>query len=427
MKRRCISVLSIGLLLTLFACGGGKSNSSSNTPPGTSPTPPPTGPSATPTPTPLTAPQFVYTTNAGSFDLSGFKINQDGSLTAVPGFPVTPPRSDAPFFSGATSMANIGRFLLVPSSDPNAAAGIASYVIDTKIGALALTPQLPSPATDNFRADGPFAVDATRMIVYVGGSWFQAIPNGTTGGIGIGAYKVNNNGTLSPLPGSPLHVNLIGALGLDPSHNFLYVASQGQIQSIPLNSDGSLGNPGAPMPLPGALVNPPESEPCVFALQGSVVVHPSGKFLIATCTGSSAINVLSVSATGQMTVVQTLTPPDASSEFTSLALNPAGTLAAATQEATNTIVVFSVDQSNGTLTQIASAPAGTRPNSISFDHSGSFLYATNGSSVLSKNITIPGSNNLSGYAISTTGTLTPVPNSPVATGTFPRSIVVVQP
>ena len=137
--------------------------------------------------------------------------------------------------------------------------------------------------------------------------------------------------------------------------------------------------------------------------------------------------MFAVDSSGRLTSVQTLSPATADDELSGVALNPAGTLLIATKEAATSIIVFSVDQGSGKLTEVATAMAGTRPNSVAFDSSGSYAYVTNGSSLISKNYSIPGSNNLSAYAVSSTGQVTPLRGSPYTTGGGPRSVTVVHP
>jgi len=164
-----------------------------------------------------------------------------------------------------------------------------------------------------------------------------------------------------------------------------------------------------------------------MADQASVAISSSGTFLYVACGGSTSLNVLSVDSSGRLSTVQTLSPATANDELSSVAMNPAGTLLIATKEAANTVEVFSVDQASGKLSPVASATAGTRPNSAAFDKSGDFLYVTNGSSLISKNNFIAGSDNLSAYAVAKNGQLTQLPHSPFTTGSAPRSIIVVQP
>jgi 6-phosphogluconolactonase len=88
------------------------------------------------------------------------------------------------------------------------------------------------------------------------------------------------------------------------------------------------------------------------------------------------------------------------------------------------ISAFTVDSTTGALTPVPGSPfaaAGNTPTGVAVDPSGKFAYVTTRclSNVSCQNGTV------SAYTInSTTGALTPVPGSPFAGGTVPKSIAV---
>ena len=369
--------------------------------------------------------QFVYTADAQSFDISGFQLGSGGKLTPVPGSPVSVP-SAPPAINDPLAVAQAGKYLLVESTSPNVAPGIQSYAIDFTTGALTqVNPPTPPDSTNDFLAGGPLAVDQSKMVAYFPGESITSLPNGTSGAAALGAYAVNSDGSLSALKGSPYSIPA-ETVALDPLGRFVYAIYNGQISVVPRNSDGSLGGmaPGSPMKLAGSPASTP-LEACSFGSQA--VASPSGNFVYVTCGGSTSLNVFSVDSSGRLASVQSLAPGTANDELSGVALNPAGTLLIATKEAANSITVFSVDQGSGKLTEVATAMAGTRPNSVAFDTSGSFAYVTNGSSLISKDFSVPGSNNLSAYAVSKTGQITPLAGSPYTTGSAPRSVTVLHP
>jgi 6-phosphogluconolactonase (cycloisomerase 2 family) len=324
-------------------------------------------------------------------------------------------------------VAQAGKYLLVESMSAETATGIETYSIGSN-GALTRA-TLASPSGPNgFTADGgSMAVDQKKKVVYVSGTSSFSLPNGSGGAPALGAYAISSNGSLSPLAGSPYNIQ-VGTLALDPLGRFVYAINNGQITAIMRNSDGSLGTlaPGSPMKLQGVPAAVPQ-ETCAVAGQGSVAVSASGTFLYIACGGSTSLNVVSVDSGGRFTSVQSLAPTTPEDELSGLALNPSGTLLIATEEAANLIMVFRVDQASGKLTPVSSVAAGTRPNSATFDTSGSFAYVSNGSSLIGKNNFMAGSDNVSGYAVGKNGGITPVAGSPFSTGGAPRSIIVVQP
>ena len=372
--------------------------------------------------------QFVYTADAQSFDISGFQIGNDGGITALAGSPF-PVLSRPPYISSPLALGHAGKYLLAESMSPDSEGGIETFTINSTNGTLTPVTMSPPPASpDSFIADGgSLAVDQGRNVVYASGTHTVPIPNGNSGGPALGAFAVNGDGSLTPLRGSPYNIPA-GTVALDPLGRFLYVVNSGQLWVIPRNSDGSLAAPapGSPFKLQGVQAATPE-EACSFSNQASVATSASGAFLYVACGGSTSLNVLSVDSSGRVAPVQSLAPATTSQELSSVTLNPAGNLLLATEEAANAVLVFSVDPASGKLTQVASASAGTRPNSAAFDKSGAFVYVTNGSSVIAKDYFLPGSNNISAYAVAQTGSLSPVRGSPFSTGGSPRSVTVVQP
>src|SRR4029077_13306939 len=124
MKNRLVSargvfILGLLLALALVGCGGVSAK------PAPTPTPMPTPPGATPTPTPIPAAHgtFVYVNGSGpgGTQTNGYRLNADGTLTALAGspFPVT------------GGMAVAGNFLVFAGGN-----SVSSYQIDAASGGL---------------------------------------------------------------------------------------------------------------------------------------------------------------------------------------------------------------------------------------------------------------------------------------------------
>lgn len=365
------------------------------------------------------ATQFVYTANMESFDISGFSVDSSGKLTRVPGSPYTT-HSQAPFLFTPVALARVGNLLLSESFSPFTQSGIESYSINTSTGALTLL----SPASGTAQQSGFFATggylgtNPLVSVVYAGGQ--SSTTSGSTTAQAVAAFSVDANGNLTQL-GSTLPV-VAGDLKTDAGGHFLFTAAAQQVWAIQLNADGSLATKGVPVTLQGTAATR-QSEPCWITSQSSVAVAPAGNFLYTACGGVTWLNVLSVASDGTLTPVQAV--HDA--EYSSVALNPQGNLLAATDESANQVALFSVDTNTGMLTKLTTAPAGTRPNSLTFDSTGTLLLVTNGSSVVEKANIVPGSDNISVYTVSAQGQLSEVAGSPFATGTGPRSITLVKP
>lgn len=98
-----------------------------------------------------------------------------------------------------------------------------------------------------------------------------------------------------------------------------------------------------------------------------------------------------------------------------LTINPfVGRFAYVTNEADNTISIYTINAASGQLRHRGYAQTGTGPKSVAVDASGKFAYVVNATS-----------NNVSAYAIDAgTGSLSPVAGSPFATGVAPQAVTV---
>jgi DNA-binding beta-propeller fold protein YncE len=150
-----------------------------------------------------------------------------------------------------------------------------------------------------------------------------------------------------------------------------------------------------------------------------------GRFLFASCDANAQVDEISVSNSGQLTLIGTVPSPGPMTELSSLTISHDGAFLFGTEEEANSVVSFKIDRSSGQLMPTATATAGTRPNQAAVDSTNHFLYATNGSSNLSRNNFQPGSNNVSEYAVAA-GSMTPLPDSPKTVGTRPASVIVVK-
>jgi 6-phosphogluconolactonase len=208
-----------------------------------------------------------------------------------------------------------------------------------------------------------------------------------------------NSGVLTQLSGSPIPAgNGASSLVIHPSGKFLYAANPGQnendISLFDINTDGTLTEV-----FPRTTVTPNASLP------KTVVMDPSGNFLYVANTGSNNISIFSIAAsTGALTqlpnspVAINLTPlnmvlsPSASFLFVSAdnaALQPTGV-----------VEVFGV--ASGVLTPLGYFPtAGTNPDGLAVNPTGTYLYAAN-----------YGSNSISVLGIGSSGALTTVQGSP---------------
>jgi 6-phosphogluconolactonase len=182
----------------------------------------------------VTDPSGSHVYVATSSGIAAFALNQsNGNLSPIIGSPFA--------LSGSTptdmAVDPTGTFLYVVFNGSNQ---VASYPISQTDGSLG------TPMTA-MTGSGPISVitDPTSKFVYV------ANENSFT----ISGFLVDpNNGALTPISGSPFNgapnaSPTTGPAGMAIANNFLYVASDGQILTLSINtSTGALSSSGTPFP-----------------------------------------------------------------------------------------------------------------------------------------------------------------------------------
>jgi 6-phosphogluconolactonase (cycloisomerase 2 family) len=210
-----------------------------------------------------------------------------------------------------------------------------------------------------------------------------------------------NSGVLTQLSGSPIPAgDGASSLVIHPSGKFLYAANPGQnendISLFDINTDGTLTEV-----FPRTTVTPNASLP------KTLVMDPSGSFLYVANTGSNNISIFSIAAgTGALTQLAN-SPVAINLSPLNMLLSPSGSFLFvsannAALQPTGVIEVFGV--ASGVLTPLGYFPtAGTNPDGMAIDPTGTYLYAAN-----------YGSNSISILSIGSTGVLTPVQGSPIS-------------
>ena len=374
--------------------------------------------------------QYIYIGDPKNLQIDGFKVNSDGSLSAVPGSPFQMSGQGQAFQSAGDTLAVVGQFLFTDAT--GGASGLAAFKIDPTTGTLTAVNTSSSTSGSWFVLAG----NSQQNVLYASGL-VNTSSNGTTSFTnGIAAYAVNTDGTLravstiiSPVTPQGQQVEA-GAIAADRQGRFLYSWVVGSIYVFALNSDGSIGSQvsGSPFAISSAYqpTGPSDPNACFGADQKPVLTSDpaGGRFLYASCDSKAQIDEISVSSSGQLALIGTVPSPGSGTELSSLTMSNDGAFVYGTEEEANSVVSFAVDQSSGMLTPAGSAAAGTRPNQAAVDVSNHFLYATNGSSNVTKNGFYPGSNNVSEYAVNK-GAMTPLPDSPKTVGSRPASVVSV--
>ena len=176
----------------------------------------------------------------------------------------------------------------------------------------------------------------------------------------ISAFGINRaDGSIFTAPGSPFAtgdspLNLL----IDRATKFLFVANNGSssISVFHINrTDASLKLlPGSPVDTPDPPIN--------------LALAPSGKFLYAA-TGTNGIEVLSVSSTGVLALVDQ--QASVTGNLSNLAISPNGKFLFAVDDDA-TVSAYTIDAVTGKLALIAGSPfaAGDQPSTIAVDPSG---------------------------------------------------------
>jgi 6-phosphogluconolactonase len=185
---------------------------------------------------------FVYTNNNDVPNtVTGFLVLPDGTLAMVPGSPFLTGGSGIGFnYASNTATAAIRkRFLYVSNSGTN---DISGFSIDTTTGALTPVPASPFPT------GGSGGIIGISLTVIPNGKFLYA---GNGGSNDISVFSVGSNGALTPVTGSPFPAPGGSVDGIKVSPNGkLLGAAQPDTDSVAMFSIGSNGSltsvPGSP-------------------------------------------------------------------------------------------------------------------------------------------------------------------------------------
>jgi len=230
----------------------------------------------------------------------------------------------------------------------------------------------------------------------------------------VSFYLLNGtSGALQPSTGSPVVTggSSPDSLALDPAKKFLLVSniSSASISVFSVNSTTA------------ALTAVTGSPFAAGASASRLIMHPQGKFVYALSSTPAEILAYSFnSTTGALAPLAGFPLSLSTSGQSGLAISPNGQFLYTSNPNTNLITGFSIG-TDGALTRLAAttSPNNGSPIFLTFDSSGSFLFAVNAGGNL-------GGPSVSTFSISATGALTEVTGSPIAVGTAPVAAVFSQ-
>jgi 6-phosphogluconolactonase len=262
----------------------------------------------------------------------------------------------------------------VSSFDGKDAGSVSAFAIDRKTGALTALNR------ESAVGRGPVyvIVDKTGrnlLLSNYGSGSVAVLPIGAGGMLKPASAFVQHTG--SSVNKERQSAPRAHSINLDPSNRFAYAADLGLDKVLIYRFDADTGSlvPGEP---PFATVAP-GAGPRHFAF------HPSGRF-------AYVINELNVTLTvfrsdpdrGTLTELETVStlPPNASVQqgfsTADVRLHPSGKFLYGSNRGFDTIVVFTVDEKTGRLTQVQNASTqGSTPRGFGIDPTGAYLLAAN--------------------------------------------------
>ena len=326
--------------------------------------------------------------------ITAHRINANGSLTALAGFPTGGSLSE-----GLAITPDARRVYVANFSSTN----VSGFNVNAPTGGLSGAAGSPFPTGAADRTPLGVAPNPIRPFVYV---WNH--------GSNVGSYRVNANGSLSQVGGSPFgvttgHTNPFGG-SVSPTGTRVYV---------PLENTSPVGGN------PDRLTVYSASATGGLSIVQSVVtgnnpfgsgITPNGKFLYVSNPEpdpgfpNGSISGYAVNAT---TGLLTELPGSKFSVGTgnhplAMAITPDSRYLYVATRATNSVNGYRIN-ANGSLSALAGSPfavaGGTNGKALALTPDGKRLYVSN-----------QVSNNIGGFNVAASGSLTPIPGLPVPTG-----------
>ncbi len=269
-----------------------------------------------------------------------------------------------------------GRFLYAVNEigsykGPNSG-GVSAFAVDRTTGKLTFLNEVPSRGADPCYV----IVDQTGKYVlvanYTGGS-IAVFPILDDGRLGDASSFVQHSGHgVNPERQEGPHAH---SINLSPDNRFAMVDDLGLDELLIYKFDAAKG----------ALTSndPPFANVSSGAGPRHFALHPNGKFAYVAAEMQSSVTAFSYDASaGALRSLQTIsTIPKGftgSNDDAEVQIHPSGKFLYASNRGHDSIAVFAIDDSRGTLTPIEYAPTrGKTPRSFEIDPTGKYLFAAN--------------------------------------------------
>lgn len=195
----------------------------------------------------------------------------------------------------------------------------------------------------------------------------------------IGIYTEGANGSLTPVPGSPIQLAGANDMTIDPEGKFLFTT----VQTPDLPQSQFTVNSYSVDPATGMFSLPPVSTLCCNYGISNLLLSPSEQVLHVN--NIQSISTISVDMAAMLALVGS-TPVDVGSAPANafdIAMEPAGKFIYAAIVVPPSIGIFTAQASNGVLTEQGTVPiTGPAPDALVIDPTGQFLYVIQGSNDL---------------------------------------------
>jgi 6-phosphogluconolactonase len=283
---------------------------------------------------------YLYVANTSSANISAFIIQNDGSLVAVAGQPFPTGSTNAPL---TLAVHPSGKFLICGNSDPLNDLSVFSIAADGSLSAVAGSPFACStgPYSSAFTPDGKF--------LFAGGA-------GGASNQTISVYSFDDfTGALTEVSGSPFAIDGLFPVGYSVSPNgqrlFSAVYGSNQIGVFDINPTTGALSPISGSPFASGLTRQPIDS----------VLDPSGNrlFVVARSGKTANIGVYDIAASGVPAAVAG--SPFSSGGWTAdvVVIDKAGHfLFVANSEAQN-VSAFAINAQTGALSAVAGSPFAT--------------------------------------------------------------------
>lgn len=290
------------------------------------------------TPTSPASSTFVFVANAGpGTDLQAFRLNNDGSLVAVP---------EANFASGSQILGAAGGYLIAGSGGQ-----MATFQVDSNSGAVT--------QVSSFVAGGT-SIAGNSNFVYAGAT------------NAIYGYALNN-GQLTPLAGFPYAVETNPCSCAVPVYRNLAIHQGYLFYSVNADHAGSWFEVKK-IAVDGSLADVPSAACASGAVNASstISVSPDGRFIYEGSGGFTSLELTGLDPTSETLSCSLSTGTQ--DVFDSGVIDPGGHFLIAHQAFTAAspgIGTYRIDSTTGQLTTASSIPSSGQPEAI--DPSGRYL------------------------------------------------------